>query len=112
MGISGKHVVKTFGPFKDIKVRYVAYAFFQNTAVPCHRFAGIVYPGETLITEMWREGDKVIFGKLCRSGCSPAGFLIISVLTETKVKERGTTVLSAAAANLANPGEPQVKAKL
>jgi hypothetical protein len=64
MGISGKHVVKTFGPFKDIKVRYVAYSSFQNTAVPCHRFVGIVYPGETLITEMWKEGDKVMFGKL------------------------------------------------
>ncbi|KAH9068438.1 peroxisomal hydratase-dehydrogenase-epimerase [Lactarius deliciosus] len=76
MGISGKHVLKTFGPYKDIKVR----------------FAGIVYPGETLITEMWKEGDKVIF--------------------ETKVKERGTTVLNAAAVTLMNPGKDQVKAKL
>ncbi|KAH8994975.1 peroxisomal hydratase-dehydrogenase-epimerase [Lactarius akahatsu] len=76
MGISGKHVLKTFGPYKNIKVR----------------FAGIVYPGETLITEMWKEGDKVIF--------------------ETKVKERGTTVLNAAAVTLANPGKEQVKAKL
>jgi len=24
MGIAGKHVLKTFGPYKDIKVRYVA----------------------------------------------------------------------------------------
>lgn len=23
MGIAGKHVLKSFGPFKDIKVRYV-----------------------------------------------------------------------------------------
>ena len=45
MGISAKHVLKTFGPFDDIKVR----------------FAGVVYPGETLVTEMWKEGGKVIF---------------------------------------------------
>jgi multifunctional beta-oxidation protein len=76
MGISGKHVLKAFGPYKDIKVR----------------FAGIVYPGETLITEMWKEGEKVIF--------------------ETKVKERGTKVLNAAAVTLVNPGQEQAKAKL
>jgi len=76
MGISGKHVLKTFGPYNDIKVR----------------FSGIVYPGETLITEMWKEGNKVIF--------------------ETKVKERGATVLNAAAVTLASPEKQQVKAKL
>ncbi|KAG9074843.1 hypothetical protein FS749_013540, partial [Ceratobasidium sp. UAMH 11750] len=45
LGFAGKHVLKTFGAWKDIKVR----------------FAGSVYPGETLVTEMWKEGDKVIF---------------------------------------------------
>ncbi|KAI6003424.1 hypothetical protein EDC04DRAFT_3095772 [Pisolithus marmoratus] len=64
MGIAGKHVMQTFGAFNDIKVR----------------FAGVVFPGETLVTEMWREGSKVIFA--------------------TKVKERGTTVLATAAATL------------
>ncbi|KAK2460883.1 hypothetical protein APHAL10511_007353 [Amanita phalloides] len=64
MGIAGKHVFKTFGPYKDIKVR----------------FAGVVYPGETIITEMWKDGPKVIFS--------------------AKVKERETTVLAAAAATL------------
>jgi len=45
MGITSKHVLKSFGEFKDVKVR----------------FAGVVYPGETIVTEMWKEGDRVIF---------------------------------------------------
>ncbi|KAF2836010.1 peroxisomal hydratase-dehydrogenase-epimerase [Patellaria atrata CBS 101060] len=58
-GIAGKHVVRTFGPFKNIKVR----------------FAGTVLPGQTLKTEMWKVGNRVIFqvkvaetGKLCITG--------------------------------------------
>jgi multifunctional beta-oxidation protein len=58
-GISGKHVLQKFGTFKNIKVR----------------FAGTVLPGQTLRTEMWKEGNKVIFqtkvvetGKLCIAG--------------------------------------------
>ncbi|KAJ7707776.1 HotDog domain-containing protein [Mycena rosella] len=73
MGISGKHVFQKFGPYKDIKVR----------------FAGVVYPGETLITEMWKEGAKIIF--------------------TTKVKERDTIVLASAAATLVDGA---AKAKL
>jgi len=73
MGIAGKHVLKAYGPFEDIKVR----------------FASSVYPGETLVTEMWKEGGKVIF--------------------QTKVKERGTTVLTAAAATLVGGGAPKAK---
>ncbi|KZS92427.1 peroxisomal hydratase-dehydrogenase-epimerase [Sistotremastrum niveocremeum HHB9708] len=63
-GIAGKHVFKTFGEIKDIKAR----------------FAGVVYPGETLVTEMWKENDKVIFN--------------------VKVKERESVVLAAAGATL------------
>jgi multifunctional beta-oxidation protein len=47
MGIAGKAVLKTYGEYEDIKVR----------------FAGTVIPGETLVTEMWKEGNKVIFGE-------------------------------------------------
>ncbi|KAK0450141.1 multifunctional beta-oxidation protein [Armillaria borealis] len=69
MGISGKHVFKTFGPFKDIKVR----------------FAGVVYPGETLVTLMWKEGPKVVF--------------------LTKVKERDSVVLASAGVTLVDNSE-------
>jgi len=66
MGIAGKHILKTFGDFIDIKVR----------------FAGVVYPGETLVTEMWKADGKVVF--------------------TTKVKERDAIVLASAAATLAS----------
>ncbi|KDQ14285.1 hypothetical protein BOTBODRAFT_32760 [Botryobasidium botryosum FD-172 SS1] len=75
MGFAGKHVLKTFGPWKNIKVR----------------FSGVVFPGETLVTQMWKEGDKVIF--------------------TTKVKERDSVVLSSAAVTLENSGDKS-KAKL
>jgi hypothetical protein len=48
MGIASKHILKSFGKYKDVKVRFV----------------GVVYPGETIVTEMWKEGDKVIFSML------------------------------------------------
>jgi len=65
-GIAGKHVLQTFGAYKDIKAR----------------FTGHVFPGETLETSMWKEGNKVVF--------------------VTKVVERGTQALGAAAVTLAD----------
>ena len=60
-GITGKHVLQAYGPFKNIKVR----------------FAGTVLPGETIVTEMWKEGGKVLYqakvketGKLCISNAA------------------------------------------
>ncbi len=61
-GISAKHVYLAYGPFKNVKVR----------------FAGTVLPGETLVTEMWKEWNgKVIYrvkvketGKVCISNAA------------------------------------------
>jgi multifunctional beta-oxidation protein len=64
MGIAGKAVYEKFGPYKNIKVR----------------FAGTVLPGETLVTEMWKEDKKVFF--------------------QTKVKETGKLAISGAAVEL------------
>lgn len=64
MGIAGKHVYTTFGRWKCIKVR----------------FAGVVLPGQTLVTEMWKEGNTVIF--------------------QVKVKETGKLAIAAAGVEL------------
>lgn len=63
-GITGKHVYQTYGPFKNIKVR----------------FSGTVLPGETIVTEMWKEGERVVY--------------------RAKVKESGKTCISNAAAEM------------
>jgi multifunctional beta-oxidation protein len=47
-GMAGKHVCERYGAFRNIKVR----------------FAGPVLPGQTIVTEMWRENGenrKVVF---------------------------------------------------
>lgn len=58
-GVTGKHILATYGPFKNIKMR----------------FSGAVIPGQTLQVEMWREDEMILFqtrvketGKLCISG--------------------------------------------
>ncbi|KAK4629172.1 Peroxisomal hydratase-dehydrogenase-epimerase [Fulvia fulva] len=71
-GIAGKAVLKTFGEFKNIKVR----------------FAGIVLPGQTLVTEMWREGNLVVF--------------------QTKVKETGKLAIAGAGAEVREGGKPKL----
>jgi (3R)-3-hydroxyacyl-CoA dehydrogenase / 3a,7a,12a-trihydroxy-5b-cholest-24-enoyl-CoA hydratase / enoyl-CoA hydratase 2 len=56
------------------------------------RFASTVLPGETLVTELWKEGNKVIF--------------------RTKIKERGEVCISNAAAELwTELPKPKAKAK-
>jgi len=71
-GFSGKHIVQSFGLFKNIKVR----------------FAGTVIPGQTLVTEMWKEGNKVIF--------------------QTRVKETGKLCIAGAGAELVGSPKPKL----
>lgn len=66
-GFAGKAVYETFGPFRNIKVR----------------FAGTVMPGQTLVTEMWRDPSKAS-----------------RVLFQTKVKETGKLAIAGGAAEL------------
>ncbi|EGG08566.1 peroxisomal hydratase-dehydrogenase-epimerase-like protein [Melampsora larici-populina 98AG31] len=49
-GMCGKHVVEAFGQIDSIKARFV----------------GSMYPGETLVTMMWKEGNKVVFIGKCK----------------------------------------------
>ncbi|KAF8464049.1 hypothetical protein BDZ91DRAFT_730630 [Kalaharituber pfeilii] len=71
MGISGKHVYTKYGKWKSIKVRFVS----------------AVLPGQTLVTEMWKEANKVIF--------------------QVKVKETGKLAIAAAGVELL-PGEQKL----
>lgn len=64
MGIAAKAVYEQFGKIASVKVRFV----------------GTVIPGQTLVTEMWKDGEKVLF--------------------QTKVKETGKLCISGAAAEL------------
>ncbi len=75
------------------------------------------------MTEMWKEGDKIILSECLLWFSLADGAVFVRKqkrLTErrhshhhtaTKVKERQSAVLAAAAATLVNPGTP-LKAKL
>ncbi|KAG6013090.1 bifunctional hydroxyacyl-CoA dehydrogenase/enoyl-CoA hydratase fox2 [Claviceps lovelessii] len=67
-GIAAKALYEAFGPYKNIKVR----------------FAGTVDPGQTLVTEMWRQGNKILF--------------------QTKIKETGKLAIGGAGAELFEEG--------
>ncbi len=70
-GYAGRHVISQMAPNGDAR-------FFKSIKV---RFTNNVYPGDTLITEMWKDGDQ-------------------RVIFRCKVKERDELVISHAAIEL------------
>jgi 3-hydroxyacyl-CoA dehydrogenase/3a,7a,12a-trihydroxy-5b-cholest-24-enoyl-CoA hydratase len=70
-GFAARHVIAKYCPGADPR-------FFKSIKV---RFADTVFPGETLVTEMWKESDQ-------------------RILFRTKVKERDKVVISNAAVEL------------
>ncbi len=70
-GFAARHVVSRYCPGGDPR-------FFKSIKV---RFADTVFPGETLVTEMWKESDQ-------------------RIVFRTKVKERDRVVISNAAVEL------------
>ncbi len=70
-GYAGRHVIGAFAPGGDPR-------FFKSIKV---RFAKNVFPGDTLVTEMWKDGDR-------------------RVVFRCKVKESGEVVISNAAVEL------------
>ncbi|MEM9072908.1 MAG: SCP2 sterol-binding domain-containing protein, partial [Myxococcota bacterium] len=79
-GFAARHVLSKTAPDGDVR-------YFKSIKV---RFAKSVFPGETLVTEMWKNGHEVIF--------------------QVKVKERDEVVISNAAIELYET-IPEKKAK-
>ena len=69
-GFATRHVLSKCAPDGDVR-------YFESISV---RFAKSVYPGDTLVTEMWKDGRTIVF--------------------RTKVKERDEVVLSHACITL------------
>ena len=89
-GYAARHVVQTYAPKGDAR-------FFKSIKV---RFADPVLPGETIITEMWKESDTNFPGRETSN----------RILFRVKSKDRDKVVISNAAVELYSE-IPKAKAK-
>jgi len=74
------HGLCSFGIVCKATVDRMLDGAVDNVASYGARFAGVVFPGETIVTSMWKEGNKIVVA--------------------AKTKERGTPVISNAAIGL------------
>jgi acyl dehydratase len=76
------HGLSSYGVVCKAVVDELLDGAVEKVAGYAARFAGVVYPGETIVTSMWNEGDKV--------------------LVSAKTKERDTPVVSNCAIKIRN----------
>ncbi len=98
-GYAGRHVISKFAPEGNPD-------FFKSIQA---RFAETVYPGETLVTEMWKESDtRIVFRcKIAERDKVAISNAAIELFKEVpKPKSQATAQPTAAKSEAAAPAEP------